>query len=346
MNLSLLPLLFVFINQFNNFVTSETFCPTIHNPPSDRRENKTNLRIMQYNVEWLFIDYYESAKCPGSGCTWSTQNIAITHANFVSTIIQELQPDIINLCEIEGCDELYTLINSTQNTKYIPYVIQGLDSATGQNVGILTTIDPIINLYRTEERVDYPIPGSTCGYSGEKGNTGVTKHYITEFEFDDIKIVMIGAHLLAFPTDVTRCVEREAQAQVLQNMIIKYYTNKYEIIVLGDFNDFDGEIVDANNNKPISQVLNILKGNKGTYATKYELFNIAEKIPQEERYSDWWDKNGNCNSTLNEFSMIDHILVTPFLQTKIVNYFIYKGYGEFCGTYNSDHYPVVIDLRF
>ena len=28
----------------------------------------------------------------------------------------------------------------------------------------------------------------------------------------------------------------------------------------------------------------------------------------------------------------------------IVNTFIYHGYDEYCGKYDSDHYPVVVDL--
>ena len=34
------------------------------------------LRLMQYNVEWLFIDYYKSADCPGNGCTWHNESVA------------------------------------------------------------------------------------------------------------------------------------------------------------------------------------------------------------------------------------------------------------------------------
>lgn len=38
--------------------------------------------------------------------------------------------------------------------------------------------------------------------------------------------------------------------------------------MMGDFNDFDGKILDVNNNKPTSQVLDILKGDN--------LFSAAE----------------------------------------------------------------------
>jgi exonuclease III len=323
----------------------ETFCPNITSN-RDMRQDKSKLRIVQYNVEWLFIDYCASSDCPGGGCTWSNESSATNHLNQVAKIINELKPDIINLCEVEGCDELSSLVKSTQNSNYYPYMVKGKDTSTGQNVGMLTNIDPLLNLYRTEERVIYPIPGSMCGYTGSPSDTGVSKHYITEFEINRVKFAIIGAHLIAFPTDKTRCSEREAQAQVLQNVIYGYVSKGYEIIFLGDLNDFDSEVLDANNNKPTSKVLDILKGNFGIHSGKYQLFNIAENIPQKNRFSDWWDQNSNCNSTANEFSMIDHILVTSLLQKKIVGQFIYQEYIEYCNTLNSDHYPVVLDFYF
>ena len=33
---------------------------------------------------------------------------------------------------------------------------------------------------------------------------------------------MIGIHLLAYPYDISRCYQREAQAQVIHNIIAKY----------------------------------------------------------------------------------------------------------------------------
>ena len=57
----------------------------------------------------------------------------------------------------------------------------------------------------------------------------------------------------------------------------------YEIMVLGDMNDFDSEVVDRNGNMPISMVLDILKGGLGEYGGKYQLFNVAEKMSQEDR---------------------------------------------------------------
>lgn len=335
--------LLLLLALFSTVTFADTECPAV-TTMSDRRSDKTKLRIVQYNVEWLFIDYYSEMNCPGDGCTWKNQTAAQTHMNTVVNRVQSLNPDIINFCEIEGCDEL-NMLKAKLGPSYMPYLKKGTDSSTGQNVGMLTRVDPLKSLYRTEDRYNYPIPGSKCGYTGPPGSSGVSKHYITEFEFGGMNIAFIAAHLVAIPTEASRCAQREAQASVLQTVIADYIQNDYEIIMLGDFNDFDAEVSDLNSDKPTSMVLDILKGYKGDRAGKYELYNIAETITQSNRYSDWWDSDNNCNtSSNNDYSMIDHILVTDAIRKNIGDTFIYHEYKEYCGTYDSDHFPVVLDI--
>jgi exonuclease III len=331
------------LSLFANIVFADTECPYV-TTIGDRRSDRNKLRIVQYNVEWLFIDYCSSSKCPGSGCTWANQTEAETHMNYVVDVVKELNPDIINFCEIEGCDEL-NMLKDRLDSSYIPYLKKGTDTSTGQNVGMLTRVDPLVSLYRTESKYNYPLPDSNCGYTGSVGSSGVSKHYITEFKFNGYNIAFIAAHLLAIPTDPMRCAEREAQASVLQNVIFGYFNKGYEIIVLGDFNDYDGSVLDINNNKPTSRVLDILKGHQGDLSGLYSLHSVAEEIVQNERYSDWWDSDNNCKtSSQKDYSMIDHVLVTDAIRKNIADVFIYHGYNEFCGKYNSDHYPVVIDF--
>lgn len=326
-----------------NMVNSDTECPIVTSI-GDRRKDKSRLRLVQYNVEWLFVDYYSSMNCPGDGCTWKNQSEALKHLDYVSKRITNLDPDIINFCEVEGCDEL-NMLKDKLDGSYTPYLKKGTDSATGQNVGMLTRVDPLKTLYRTELKYNYPIPGSNCGYTGQASSTGVSKHYITEFEFNGMNVAFVSAHLIAIPTDTSRCAQREGQASVLQTVIYDYINRGYELIMIGDFNDYDAEILDMNGNRPISQVLDILKGLNGDYAGKYQLTNIAETISQNKRYSDWWDSDNNCNTASNnDYSMIDHILVTDTIKAFIYNTFIYQEYDEYCGKYDSDHYPVVLDL--
>jgi exonuclease III len=348
MNINFLNTAFSMFYMFSLFLSSvkcDTECPNVV-LSEDRRENKQSLRLVQYNVEWLFIDYYSAMDCPGDGCTWKTIDDAETHLSYVSKVISELKPDIINLCEVEGCDELNAVKNYLDDS-YVPYLKKGTDTSTGQNVGMLTRIDPIVDLYRSEEKIAYPISGTKCGSTSSSGTSGVSKHYITEFNLGVYKVALIGAHLLAIPTDPSRCVQREAQAQVLQNIIYGYIGRGYEIILIGDMNDYDGEILDKNDDKPTSRVLDIMKGLDGQKNGTYELTNIAVTIKQDERFTDWWDSDNNCNTTSQkDYSMIDHILVTDNVYSHIVNTYIYHGYDEYCGKWNSDHYPIVVDFEF
>jgi exonuclease III len=90
-----------------------------------------------------------------------------------------------------------------------------------------------------------------------------------------------------------------------------------------------------------------VKGNYGEYAGKYQLFSVVDTVVQSERYSDWYDSDSNCNTVSGkDYSMIDHVLVTSAIKKKIFDVFFYHGYTEYCGKYNSDHYPVVVDLYF
>jgi exonuclease III len=210
---------------------------------------------------------------------------------------------------------------------------------------MITRVSPQSDLLRTENKIQYPVPGSACGYTGTPGTVGVSKHYYTTYKWYGKNVLFIGLHLLAYPTDHTRCAEREAQAQIIQGLIMDYIALDYEVLVMGDFNDFDDETRDLNDNKPLSHTLDILKGLRGTYAGKYTLTNVATKMLQTERWTDWWDKNGDCVSSPDEFSMIDHILMTPFLLSKVEDVSVYHDYSEFCGKYNSDHYPVVVTME-
>lgn len=322
---------------------SDTECPYV-TTFDDRRKSSDKFRVIQYNVEWLFIDYYSPMNCPGSGCSWVNQSEANTHLDYVADVLSRLDGDLINLCEVEGCDELSMLADKLDGS-YKPYLKRGTDSSTGQNVGMLTRVDPLVNLYRSEVKYSYPIAGSSCGYTGTPGTYGVSKHYITEFQFNRHKVALLSAHLLAIPTDVTRCAEREAQATVVQSIVADYVRRGYDVILLGDFNDYDGTVLDINSNTPRSKVLDILKGQFGEASGAYTLYSVAELMAQQDRYSDWWDSDNNCTtSSVRDFSMIDHVLVTAPIFEYIADVFIYHGYDEYCGKYDSDHFPVVVDF--
>ena len=76
---------------------------------------------------------------------------------------------------------------------------------------MLTKIDPLKSPVRSENRESYPINNSNCNYNGDPSTTGVSKHYISEFKINNIDICLISAHLIAIPTESSRCSKRKLQ---------------------------------------------------------------------------------------------------------------------------------------
>ncbi len=209
---------------------AEFYCPLVSTKGEDRRSNSSNFRLVQFNVEWLFIDGADN--CPGTTCPWKDVSAAETHLSTIAGVISDLNPDLVNLCEVESCDELTLL---TENSKlsgkgYKPYMVKGTDSSTGQDVGMLTKIDPITDLIRSEDRATYPISTTTCK-SSYTGSYGVSKHYITTLKVGSTNIALFSLHLLAIPDDQTRCVEREAQVIHLSVYPCVYFS--YNRIAVG-----------------------------------------------------------------------------------------------------------------
>lgn len=339
--------LFYFIS-FLNLINCNYECPSINSKHLrlNNSNKKNHLRLVQYNVEWLFVEHYSNFDCPGTQCSWKNETHALNHLQDVAGVIQELQPDILNLCEVEGCNEL-DLIVKNLDSSYKSYLKFGTDSSTGQNVGMISKINPEKSLYRNDETIKYPLEDSECGYTGGSSSTGLSKHYITEFNINDINVALIGVHLIAYPLHPSRCSQREAQAQIIQNIVSQYIHNGYEVIVTGDMNDFDSEILDMNSNVPLSRTLSIIKGKYGNKNGDYELVNVASLIPMIERYSDWWDSDNDCSTnSIKDYSMIDHVLVSKNLLKYIKDVYIYHGYKEYCDKIHSDHYPVVVDFNF
>jgi len=159
----------------------------------------------------------------------------------------------------------------------------------------------------------------------------------------DQELVLIGAHLIAFPDVPDRCTQREAQATVLQNLAQKEAVDQdRHLILLGDFNDYDNSFLDAASDKAISRALPIMK----TYQNVTSMVNSVSLIPvQSDRWSCWYDKNSNCKDTPDEHTLIDHVLVSEELASSISNINIpHNEYSPSCGSYYSDHWPIIVTI--
>jgi len=324
-----------------------TQCKAAPAVSGDRRTDKSRLRFMEYNMEWLFTNYTHSMgsiECPGD-CAWPNYSIAHTHMIETATYIANLDPDVLFVEEVSDCWQLQKLIDampSSSSSVYVPYLLLGTDTATGENCGLITKIDPIQNLSYSEEYVDYPISTSTCGYTGS-GSTGCSKHFMTKLKVDGIDkpITIVGVHFIAYPTETDRCAKREAQATIIANSFIEpAYEDGDYIIVAGDFNDYDNDVLDAADDVPLSTVTEIIK-------SAGDLVNVAAYISdQSERYTAWYDENGDCVDDGNdENTMIDQFMMSQSMTQYISNVFMDHSYVADCWSTYSDHWPVIVDLN-
>lgn len=292
-----------------------------------------SLKIMTFNCEFMW-DGVEPEEGKIEFEHKGNQELAEKHMSELAKVIKRNNPDIVNLIETEGLAAVNTL-----NTKFLSgqgykvYLAEGKDSYTGQDVALLSRID-LIDFGRYNEK----------GFSGMTGKT-VSKNYFGLLTFKNTKIALIGLHFLSRPTAKDRISKRQAQATAIKNLAMSLDHLGYNLVLMGDYNDYDGddECLDINKHKPTSQVLWMLKKLDGS-KPEDDLINVTSKAKQEERYTAHWDKNDNGKYEFpKEVSAIDHILISKKLESKIVDVKFDHTHDP---TKVSDHFPVMVTLVF
>merc|ERR1712137_391828 len=305
---------------------------------------------MGFNTEWLFLSNEEDPdQCPPVGCMYPTFQAAMEHVQSVAKELLKLNADIVNLVEVEGCDALEALLLELgEHSGYRGYLVRGTDTYTGQNVALLTRIDPVAPLDRTDASVAYPVANTTCPDVGiTPDDQSVSKHYHAQLNVTGLgSLHLYGLHFLARPDDEYRCFEREAQAQVMANFVAETAHGGH-VVTLGDMNDYDPLLKDINDDIPISNTLPILRTGHTWPRVAPTLYNVGESVAaQEQRYSNWYDRNGDCTYSKNELSAIDHVLVDDRLHRNFLSSAHYvHNFAPTCATAFSDHWPVMVALH-
>ena len=265
------------------------------------------------------------------------------HLRRVASTLAQLDADLIHVIEVEDCDTLERLIQAMLDPSYRGYMIPSTDTATGQNVGLITRIDPVMPLIRTNSILPFPLVGSKCPRTRVGGRTSISKHYLTRFHLSDGRhFFFLGCHLLARPLDRARCASREAQAQLLIDLVLQQQQQQQQqqpsldVILAGDLNDYDADVLGQDGVAPISNCV-------GLFKTQLDLINAAALLSPSERYSDWHDVNGNCRDDgPTEHALIDHLL----LSRRLAGTFNFSISHQFvsCSDRVSDHFPLVLTL--
>eukprot|EP00179_Madagascaria_erythrocladioides_P001361 CAMPEP_0198310638 /NCGR_PEP_ID=MMETSP1450-20131203/2642_1 /TAXON_ID=753684 ORGANISM="Madagascaria erythrocladiodes, Strain CCMP3234" /NCGR_SAMPLE_ID=MMETSP1450 /ASSEMBLY_ACC=CAM_ASM_001115 /LENGTH=384 /DNA_ID=CAMNT_0044013481 /DNA_START=57 /DNA_END=1211 /DNA_ORIENTATION=+ len=329
--------------------------------PGDRRRDHSVLRVGTLNMEWLFW-----RRLPPRG-PFQNRTVLREHIRAMAKVVKEIDVDVLNLVEVDGCDALDLLLEDVGDDTYKPYLIKGRDSATGQNVGLITRVDPIVDLKRTDDRVDVPADGvcvsDDCPPPDSPDvTTGVSKHYYTKIApYNSKPIMIVSLHFIAFPTRKDRCQQRQSQARLIQEIVQKNYRgDREELIITGDMNDFDGDVPDVSASEPITCALKMLKS-----TTRYTgappptaiaannaaplpptLRNVAQYAPQAKRYTAYYQPNKRiCQKPPLHLSSIDHLLFSDGLYQRVHNVdFAHDLYREPCyyeQPLYSDHWPLI-----
>jgi endonuclease/exonuclease/phosphatase family metal-dependent hydrolase len=246
----------------------------------------------------------------------------------LAQLIKASNPDIVNLVEVENLAAL-SLLNDTflAGYGYQPSFVAGTDTFTGQDVCILSRIDP--EEFGRDDR------------SGTSGSTtkSVSKNYFAKFDIGGKNIALVGLHFLARPTDSSRRDARQAQAAVIKRKAHELASEGYSVIVLGDFNDYDGasDSSDHISSTPITYVLSTIR-EMDPFTDADDLVSVASALPKSSRFTALSDKDEDGQTDEpGELTSIDHVLVSPNLATCMTSVIINQGFNPHDV---SDHFPI------
>lgn len=286
------------------------------------------LRLATFNTEFLFDG--RDGEGQATFAWKGDPELARAHRDAVGEVIRMIDADVLMLQEVEHLGVLEMLIEeSLAGMGYRAYLVDGRDSFTGQDVGLLSRI-PVDEVGRTDERLT--VPGTRQPY-------GVSKNLWARLDLGGVPTTLIGVHFLARPDDVSRKPQRETQAEVIRRLVVQEMEAGRAVAVLGDFNDFDADIPDRAGSTPITSVLETIK--RAGPGPDDDLRNVMGEVQQLSRYTSFWDRNRNERIDEGEFSAIDHILLSPRLYRALraVEFF-----HDFDPREVSDHFPIVVTL--
>ncbi|MBI5163886.1 MAG: endonuclease/exonuclease/phosphatase family protein [Magnetospirillum sp.] len=294
---------------------------------------------MTYNTQWLVASVGEQSEAK-----WKSAAALDEHYRRVAAVIAAQAPDVVNLVEVTSAASVERLAAAVERIRplgYRAYHVDGHDTALGQDIGVLSRrpldrIDgqSIRHLHSTgrgsQWRADYQ-------WRDEIRHTSVSKNALYGVTVAGRRVGFLGLHLIAHPDDPRRNAQRQAQAEVAGRMAAaELIARGYTPIVLGDLNDYDATIADADDRfstktRVVERLEDLDPGLPGP-----ELVSAARALPKERRYTARWD--GAPGGTA--LTMIDHVLVHRDLAAFITAVTI--PHAEADGA--SDHWPVVVDF--
>ncbi|MDX1418498.1 MAG: endonuclease/exonuclease/phosphatase family protein, partial [Rubricoccaceae bacterium] len=286
------------------------------------------VRLATLNGEFLFDGVEEEG---AASFAWKGDpDAARAHQEAVADVIRMLDADLVVVPETENLGVLETLIaGPLAGLGYTPYLVDGTDTFTGQDVGLLSRL-PIEAVGRTDERVEVGLSDQTYG---------VSKNLWARLTLAGVPTTIIGVHFLAQPDNPERKDRREAQAEVIRRLVAREQAAGRAVAVLGDLNDFDDETLDRNGSRPITDVLARVKA--AGPGPDDDLANVLADVPQRKRFTAFWDRDRDDAIEPGELSAIDHVLLSPELYRRVREVRYVHAHDPRRVT---DHFPIVVTL--
>ncbi len=287
------------------------------------------IRVATFNGEFLF----DGAGDEGSATfAWKGDPAAArAHRDAVGAVVRSLDADLVLIPETEDLATLQMLVDeSLADLGYQAVLVDGRDTFTGQDVGLLSRL-PVEAAGRVDERV--PVGVTDALY-------GVSKNLWAHVTLPDgTPATVVGVHFLARPDDVERRDRRQAQAEVVRQFVAAEVAAGRQVIALGDFNDFDDAVLDRAGSRPITDVLATVK--RAGPGPDDDLVNVLGDVAPAQRFTSFYDRNGDGQFDAGEFGAIDHVLLSPALYRRVVDVRFVHAHDPRAV---SDHFPIVVTL--
>ena len=290
---------------------------------SDRRRDAASNRfvVATFNARWLFDGHADVSASPYANGDASG---ARAHGRAIADVVRAVDADVMVLTEAETCETLGWAANASDG--YVAGMVPGTDTATMQQVGVISRVDFVEDLWRTNDRAVYDASSSACG-TLTSVSSGVSKNVVARVRTPSGRFVsIIGAHLKANPTEKASCAQREAQVEVLRALAKARFDAGDAVMVVGDLNDYSDLNPDVGNHSPTSKCLKRLRDFNGDGID--ELEEVGGFIAAGERYT-WQSGSNRAKLDYILTSRSDMNVVSARIRHDLVNSSV------------SDHFPLV-----
>lgn len=327
-------------------------------------ESKKTLRLVQYNVENLFLalDLYKGQNLTNltesewrALSTSSTPNKSLRKTLQLAEIINSLSPDILMLNEVGGLESLENFNKYFLKSKYQVYLKEG-NSRRGIDVGYLIRAElsfKAILITHKDRPIDFLYPHENQTPSGGKSHyfsRDVSELRLFKPGENSPRLILLLTHLKSkLDTDKVDFEGKLRRAAELKTLIKIYNEVQTEVgantpvLVAGDFNGIASRTKTELEFSPLYENSDL-----------EDSFELA-KIPEQEKYT----QVQIGYSGKQDLLQLDYIFASSAAKNKIVatETFAYR-YKDPSGKnapaprnleeralYASDHYPVVLTLK-